>query len=166
LKQDITRLAKRRAIDERLTTIEYDRCGNPKAEPCYRPVAGHRRARRDAPAAPLAALRMPITEPIEVTGPPGLAFSSSVINGAKFHNGRIVGGYELPKDASVEAAQAYLDSKRFALTPAEPGGPGEQRYSAEYPNLYVPPLTPGQTTQVIFDPAIAPDSVAPRRVDG
>ena len=87
---------------------------------------------------------------IEVTGPPGLAFSSGVINGAKFHNGQIVGGYELPKDASVEAARAYLDSKRFALTPAEPGGPGEQRYSAEYPNLYVPPLTPGQTTQIIL----------------
>jgi hypothetical protein len=67
---------------------------------------------------------------IEVTGPPGLALSSGVINGAKFHNGQIVGGYELPKDASVEAAQAHLDSKRFALTPAEPGGPGEQRFSA------------------------------------
>jgi hypothetical protein len=87
---------------------------------------------------------------IEVTGPPGLALSSGVINGAKFHNGQIVGGYELPKDASVEAAQAHLDSKRFALTPAEPGGPGEQRFSAEYPNLYVPPLTPGQTTQIIL----------------
>ena len=59
---------------------------------------------------------------IEVTGPPGLAFSSGVINGAKFHHGQIVGSYELPKDASVEAAQAYLDSKRFALTPVEPGG--------------------------------------------
>jgi hypothetical protein len=50
---------------------------------------------------------------IEVTGPPGLALSSGVINGAKFHNGQIVGGYELPKDASVEAAQAHLDSKRL-----------------------------------------------------
>jgi hypothetical protein len=86
---------------------------------------------------------------IEVTGPPGLAFSGGVINGAKFHNGQIVGGYELPKDASAEAAQAYLDSKRFALTPVAPGGTGEQRYSAEYPNLYVPPVTPGQTTQII-----------------
>ena len=76
-----------------------------------------------------------------MTGPPGLAFSSGVINGAKFHNGQIVGGYELPKDASVEAAQAYLDSKRFALSPVEPGGRGVQRYSAEYPNLYVPPLS-------------------------
>ncbi len=86
---------------------------------------------------------------IEVTGPPGLGFSSGVINGAKFHNGQIVGGYELPKDASVEAARAYLDSKRFALTPVDSGGPGAQRYSAEYPNLYVPPLMPGQTTQII-----------------
>ena len=84
-----------------------------------------------------------------MTGPPGLAFSSGVINGAKFHNGQIVGGYELPKDASVEAAQAYLDSKRFALSPVEPGGRGVQRYSAEYPNLYVPPLSPSQTTQII-----------------
>jgi hypothetical protein len=90
------------------------------------------------------------TATIEVTGPPGLAFSSGVINGAKFHNGQIVGGYELPKDASVEAARAYLESKRFALTPAEPGGTGEQRYSAEYPNLYVPPLTPSETTQIIL----------------
>jgi hypothetical protein len=86
---------------------------------------------------------------IEVTGPPGLVFTSGVINGAKFHNGQIVGGYELPKDASAEAAQAYLDSKRFALTPVDSGEPGTQRYSAAYPNLYVPPLTPGQTTQII-----------------
>src|SRR5262245_9272745 len=86
---------------------------------------------------------------IEVTGPPGLTFSSGVINGAKFHNGQIVGGYELPKDASAEAAQAYLDSKCFALTPVAPGGSDEQCYSVEYPNLYVPPVTPGQTTQII-----------------
>jgi hypothetical protein len=84
-----------------------------------------------------------------VTGPPGLALSSGVINGAKFHNGQIVGGYELPRDVSAEAAEAYLASKRFALAPAGPGGAGEQNYRAEYPNLYVPPLTPSQTTQII-----------------
>jgi hypothetical protein len=86
---------------------------------------------------------------IAVIGPSGLAFSSGVINGAKFHNGQIVGGYELSRDASAEAAKAYLASKRFALTPAGPGGAGEQNYRAEYPNLYVPPLTPSQTTQII-----------------
>jgi hypothetical protein len=45
----------------------------------------------------------------------GAGLSSGVINGAKFHNGQIVGGYELPKDASVEAAKAYLDSKRGVI---------------------------------------------------
>jgi hypothetical protein len=89
------------------------------------------------------------TATIEVTGSPGLASPSGVVNGARFLNGQIVGGYELPKDASAETARAYLDSKRFAPTPVDSGGPGAQRYSAEYPNLYVPPLVPGATTQLI-----------------
>ena len=56
------------------------------------------------------------------TGPAGAGrLSSRVINGAKFHNGQIVGGYERPEDASAEAAQAYLDSKRFALIPVGSG---------------------------------------------
>ena len=90
------------------------------------------------------------TATVEVEGPDGLMFSKGFINGAKFHNGQIVGGYELPKDASVEVAQAYLETKRFLLTPAGPASSESRRYTAEYPNLSVPPMTPDRTTQIII----------------
>jgi len=89
------------------------------------------------------------TAAIEVSGPEGLAFSTGIINGAKFHNGQIVGGYELPANAPAETARAYLDSKRFVPTPVDRRSPGVQHYHAEYPNLYVPPITPASTTQII-----------------
>jgi hypothetical protein len=86
---------------------------------------------------------------VEIFGPAGLTFSRGIINGAKFHNGQIVGGYELPSNASREEAEAYLESKRFALTPLGAASPDERRYGVEYPNLYVPPLTPQRTTQIL-----------------
>jgi hypothetical protein len=90
------------------------------------------------------------TATVEVEGPDRLMFSKGFINGAKFHNGQIVGGYELAKDASVEVAQAYLETKRFLLTPAGPASSESRRYTAEYPNLSVPPMTPDRTTQIII----------------
>src|SRR5271155_376161 len=90
------------------------------------------------------------TATVEVEGPEGLVFSKGFINGAKFHNGQIVGGYELAKDASVEVAQAYLETKRFLLTPDGPASSESRRYTAEYPNLSVPPMTPDRTTQIII----------------
>ncbi|HEX3521540.1 MAG TPA: hypothetical protein VHT52_05575 [Stellaceae bacterium] len=93
------------------------------------------------------------TAAIEVSGPEGLAFSTGIVNGAKFHNRQIVGGYELPANTSPEAARAYLDSKRFVpmpvALPVDGASPGAQHYRAEYPNLYVPPITPASTTQII-----------------
>jgi hypothetical protein len=86
---------------------------------------------------------------VEIVGPTGLTFSRGVINGAKFHNGQIVGGYELPANASREQAEAYLESKRFALTPLDTASSDKHCYGAEYPNLYVPPMTPQRTTQIL-----------------
>lgn len=86
---------------------------------------------------------------IQVSGPEGLTFSTGIVNGAKFHNGQIVGGYELPAGTSAEDARAYLDSKRFLPTPVDAAVPGSRQYRAEYPNLYVPPITPASTTQII-----------------
>ena len=87
---------------------------------------------------------------IDVTGPDGLKFSKGIMNRAKFHHRQIVGSYELPKDASPEAAQAYLESKRFVLTPVGPALSEARSYRAEYPNLWVPPMTPDRTTQVLI----------------
>ena len=86
---------------------------------------------------------------VEVIGPDGLVFSKGFLNGAKFHNGQIVGGYELPKDATVEASKAHLESKRFILTPVADASSGSQCYTAEYPNLMVPQMTPDRTTQIL-----------------
>src|ERR1700749_4316429 len=60
------------------------------------------------------------TAAIQVSGPEGLAFSTGIINGAKFHTGQIVGGYELPANAPAETARAYRESKRFVPTPVDP----------------------------------------------
>ncbi len=84
-----------------------------------------------------------------VTGPAGLSLTRGFLNGAKFHNGQIVGGYELPPDTTAEAAQAHLETKRFDLTKAESDGSG-RLYRAEYPNLFVPPMRPHRTTQILL----------------
>jgi hypothetical protein len=86
---------------------------------------------------------------LSVTGPGGLSLTRGFLNGAKFHNGQIVGGYELPSDTTAEAAKAYVETKRFDLTPADSDGSG-RRYRADYPNLYVPPMTPQRTTQILL----------------
>ena len=86
---------------------------------------------------------------LRVTGPAGLNFSKGFLNGAKFHNGQIVGGYELPANADLETAQAYLETKKFALVPAASSDAG-QTYTASFPNLYVPPMTPQRTTQILL----------------
>ena len=89
------------------------------------------------------------TATIDVVGPDGLTIRRGFINGAKFHNGQIVGGYELAKNATREEAEAYLEAKRFTsrLTGAAP--PGSHAYAAEYPSLWVPPTTQSQTTQIL-----------------
>jgi hypothetical protein len=89
------------------------------------------------------------TATIEVIGPDGLTIRRGFINGAKFHNGQIVGGYELAKNATREEAEAYLESKRFTPSPDGAAAPGSRAYAAEYPNLWVPPTTQGQTTQIL-----------------
>jgi hypothetical protein len=86
---------------------------------------------------------------IDVDGPEGLNFSSGIINGAKFHNGQIVGGYELPGNAPAEEARAYLESKRFSLEPVAADA-SARRYRAAFPNLFVPPWTPQRTTQILL----------------
>ena len=86
---------------------------------------------------------------VNVTGPAGLVLTKGFLNGAKFHNGQIVGGYELPPNTTAEAAKAYIETKRFDLVPAPPSG-YDQVYTAAYPNLFVPPITPQSTTQIIL----------------
>ena len=86
---------------------------------------------------------------LRVNGPGGLRPTRGFLNGAKFHNGQIVGGYELPPDTTAEAGRAYLETKRFDLTVAESDGSG-RRYRAEYPNLFVPLMTPQRTTQILL----------------
>jgi hypothetical protein len=87
---------------------------------------------------------------VEVGGPEGLTISSAFMNGANFHNGQIVGGYELAKNATMEEGRAYLDSKRFSLEPVGAETPHQRRYASAYPNLSVPPMTPTRSTQILI----------------
>ncbi len=87
---------------------------------------------------------------VEVSGPIGLTITTASMNGANFHNGQIVGGYELAKGATAEEARAYLDSKRFPLEPRPSESVDTRRYAAEYPNLNAPPMTPTRATQILI----------------
>jgi hypothetical protein len=86
---------------------------------------------------------------VEIKGPEGLTIAKGIANGANFHNGQIVGGYELAKGASAEEAHSHLDTKRFALTPAGPASGDMRDYRAELPNLRVPAMTAQRSTQIL-----------------
>jgi hypothetical protein len=64
------------------------------------------------------------TAAIQVSGPEGLVFSTGIINGAKFHNGQIVGGYELPANAPAETARASSHlTRRWREVDSNPRSP-------------------------------------------
>ncbi len=91
------------------------------------------------------------TATIRVSGPDGLVLSTGFVNGNKFHNGQIVGELEPPpKDASREDVEKLFQLKNFAVLPGGTTSSGARLYTAEFPNLNIPSVTPERTTQILI----------------
>ncbi len=78
---------------------------------------------------------------IRVTGPGAPVLSKGAMRGFKFHNGQIVGDLETRPTDKDHVKDYYA----FGLTPT-----GPQSYRAEFPNVDIPSMTSGRTTQILI----------------
>ncbi|SPE30271.1 hypothetical protein SBA2_50010 [Acidobacteriia bacterium SbA2] len=86
------------------------------------------------------------TATIRLSGPDGPVFSKGAMRGFKFHNGQIVGDLETRPTDKDHVKDYYA----FPLAPMASDDAGSRLYKAEYPNLSIPPMTPGRTTQILI----------------
>jgi hypothetical protein len=83
---------------------------------------------------------------IRVSGPDGPVLSKGAMRGFKFHNGQIVGDLETRPTDKDHVSDYYA----FPIIPIASTTPGSQSYTAEFPNLDIPSMTPGRTTQILI----------------
>jgi hypothetical protein len=86
------------------------------------------------------------TATIRVSGPDGLVLSRGAMRGFKFHNGQIVGDLET-RPTDKDHVKDYYG---FDLTPIASESSGSRSYNALFPNLSIPPMTVGRTTQILI----------------
>jgi len=86
------------------------------------------------------------TANIRVSGPDGPVLSKGAMRGFKFHNGQIVGDLET-RPTDKDHVKDYYG---FEITPIASASSGSQLYRAEFPNLGIPPMTSGRTTQILI----------------
>ena len=86
------------------------------------------------------------TATIRVSGPDGLVLSKGAMRGFKFHNGQIVGDLET-RPTDKDHVKDYYG---FEVRPAASASSGSRLYTAEFPNLSIPPMTAGRTTQILI----------------
>jgi hypothetical protein len=83
---------------------------------------------------------------IRVTGPDGLAIRHGYMEGAKFHNGQIVGPLETaPRDTAGASVEDVLKSKQFEVTQGSSGS----TFTARFPRLDIPTKGPQRPTQIL-----------------
>jgi hypothetical protein len=86
------------------------------------------------------------TATIRVSGPDAPVLSRGAMRGFKFHNGQIVGDLEtFPTDKGH-----VTDYFGLKITPLLSESGDSQLYRAEFPNVIIPPMTPGRTTQILI----------------
>jgi hypothetical protein len=86
------------------------------------------------------------TATIRVSGPEELVFSTGAMRGFKFHNGQIVGDLET-RPTDKDHVKDYYG---FTVSPATSTSAGSRSYTALFPNLDIPPMTAGRTTQILI----------------
>ena len=86
------------------------------------------------------------TATIRVSGPDGPVLSRGAMRGFKFHNGQIVGDLETRPTDKDHVKDYYA----FEVIPVASASSGSQLYKAEFPNLSIPPMTAGRTTQILI----------------
>ncbi len=86
------------------------------------------------------------TATIRLSGQAAPALSKGAMKGFKFHNGQIVGDLET-RPTDKDHVKDYYG---FEIKPIPSASSGSQLYSAEFPNLSIPPMTSGRTTQILI----------------
>ena len=86
------------------------------------------------------------TATIRVSGPEELVLSTGAMRGFKFHNGQIVGDLETRPTDKDHVKDYYA----FDVRPAASPSVGSRLYTADFPNLSIPPMTAGRTTQILI----------------
>ena len=86
---------------------------------------------------------------IRVTGPDGLAVTRGFMEGAKFHNGQIVGSLETAPKNQGMSADDVLRSRQFDVTPDPSGSSSSHTFLARFPALDIPTRAPDRPTQIL-----------------
>jgi hypothetical protein len=86
---------------------------------------------------------------IHVSGPDGLAITNGYMEGAKFHNGQIVGPLEsAPRQPADATPEEVLNARRFEITP-DPSDSPRKTFTARFPTLEIPSKAPDRPTQIL-----------------
>ena len=84
---------------------------------------------------------------IRISGPDGLTIASGHMEGAKFHNGQIVGRLETaPRETTGVSVEEVLKATQFEVTP---DSPGSRTFTARFPKLEIPSKAPDRPTQIL-----------------
>ena len=88
---------------------------------------------------------------IRVTGPDGLTIAGGHLEGAKFHNGQIVGRLETaPPETTPASVEDLLRATHFEVTPDPPEPSGSRTFTARFPTLDIPSKARDRPTQILL----------------
>jgi hypothetical protein len=87
---------------------------------------------------------------IRVTGPEGIEVVGGHMEGAKFHNGQIVGPLETaPRESTDLSPEDVLEATQFEVRP-DSSESGSQTFTARFPRLDIPTKAPNRPTQILI----------------
>jgi hypothetical protein len=84
---------------------------------------------------------------IRLSGPDGLTITSGHMEGAKFHNGQIVGPLETaPRETTALSVEEVLEATQFEV---RPDSAESRTFTARFPKLEIPTKAPDRPTQIL-----------------
>src|SRR5262245_45808201 len=87
---------------------------------------------------------------IRVNGPDGLAIRHGYMDGAKFHNGQMVGPLETaPRQAPGTSVEELLRSKQFAVAQGTSPSSESRTFAGRFPTLDIPTKAADRPTQIL-----------------
>ncbi len=89
---------------------------------------------------------------VDVEGPDGLTITRGYMDGARFHNGQIVGPLETaPRELAAASAEDVLNSKAFEIATDPSASPGSRTFTGRFPpTLNIPAKAPDRPTQILM----------------
>jgi hypothetical protein len=87
---------------------------------------------------------------VRVSGPDGLAITHGYMDGAKFHNGQIVGPLETaPRQPPGTSVEELLKSKQFEVAQGPSPSSESITFTGRFPTLDIPTKAPDRPTQIL-----------------